>query len=115
MVPPGGGEQDYTLPFDLPSVPNAGDYISIMRTGSYGFENFIVRRTWWQLEYPKTADFQVEGQESIGKLKELWVECEFAYGPHDSENHKKGCDAYKKRHELHGKFQPIKSFDESMF
>ena len=50
FVPPGGGEADYYLEFELPGVPQLGDYISIARSGQQGTEDFIVRRTWWYLE-----------------------------------------------------------------
>ena len=29
FVPPGGGETDYAIEFDMPAIPRAGDYISI--------------------------------------------------------------------------------------
>ena len=31
FVPPGGGEANYSLDFDMPAVPRSGDYISIKR------------------------------------------------------------------------------------
>ena len=31
FVPPGGGEIDYALDFDLPAVPQPGDYITVTR------------------------------------------------------------------------------------
>jgi len=46
FVPPGGGEADYHLEFELPSVPPPGDYISIVRSAQRGTEDFVVRRTW---------------------------------------------------------------------
>ena len=82
IVPPGGGEAEYKLTFDLPAAPNAGDYISIMRTGAKepGFENFIVRRSWWTLEVADGPAIVVSGEEPIGKLHQLAVECEIARG-----------------------------------
>jgi hypothetical protein len=47
FVPAGGGEADYQLDFDLPSVPQPGDYVSIRRPDAQGTVDFIVRRTWW--------------------------------------------------------------------
>jgi hypothetical protein len=57
FVPPGGGEADYSLDFDLPAVPQPGDYVSIVRgdRNPAHYEDFIVRRTWWHLEYPDSA------------------------------------------------------------
>ena len=48
FVPPGGGETDYQLEFELPAPPQPGDYISVRRedTKDLGTEDFIVRRTW---------------------------------------------------------------------
>ena len=51
FVPPGGGETDYSLIIEMPTVPQTGDYISITRPGQQGAEDFIVKRTWWNLEY----------------------------------------------------------------
>jgi len=36
FVPSGGGEADYHLDFELPGVPQPGDYISIARSGQSG-------------------------------------------------------------------------------
>jgi hypothetical protein len=52
FVPPDGGEIDYSLDFDLPAVPHAGDYISIDLEGEDGTRDFIVRRTWWSIGHP---------------------------------------------------------------
>jgi hypothetical protein len=101
FVPPGGGETDYSIPFELPEIPRAGDYISIQRSNQAGTENFIVRRTWWNLEFDEAA--------KTGTCTEVWVECEFALSPFASENHKRACESYKiKKGEL-------KEFDESMY
>ncbi len=45
FVPPGGGEADYGLDFDLPGIPQPGDYISITREGEEGTgtEDFLER------------------------------------------------------------------------
>jgi hypothetical protein len=96
FVPPGGGEADYQLRFELPSVPQAGDYISIMRDGAGGTETFIVRRTIWDLTYPKTESFAAKDGEH-GTTKNIWVECEFARGFHMTENHKRACNSYEAR------------------
>jgi hypothetical protein len=55
FVPPGGGEADYSLQFDLPAVPQPGDYISVTRPGQEGYEDFIVRRARWVLSYPSSG------------------------------------------------------------
>jgi hypothetical protein len=33
FVPPEGGDVEYSLEFELPSVPQPGNYISIIRSG----------------------------------------------------------------------------------
>jgi hypothetical protein len=52
FVPPGGGEADYSLDFELPGIPQKGDYVSIKRPGQQGTIDFIARRSWWHLDYP---------------------------------------------------------------
>ena len=48
IVPPGGGEIDYKLPIEMPSVPQAGDHITIDRPGTPDqMEQLVVRKTWW--------------------------------------------------------------------
>ena len=101
FVPPGGGETDYTLPMEMPEIPRAGDYISVFRPEEQGTSDFIVKRTWWNVEFN-------EGAES-GSTKSIWVECEFAKGHASSESHKGCCESY------HVKTGTLLEFDESMF
>lgn len=102
FVLPGGGEADYSLEFELPSVPQPGDYISIMRPDEMGTADFRVRRTWWLLEHPTSAQTAgaIAGTQPVGKLRHplgLTVECEFAKGPHSSDSHQQTCETYKNR------------------
>lgn len=91
FVPPGGGEVDYGLHFELPEIPRPGDYITITRgSGSSESEDFIVRRTWWLLNYPDTPGIEAKPTDE-GRVKEIYVECEFAIGPFSSERHKKSA------------------------
>jgi hypothetical protein len=101
FVPPGGGETDYSLEFDLPALPRTGDYISIQRGGKTGAETFVVRRSWWNLT--------VDANGSNGALSELWIECEFAEWGLSSEDHKNAVGRYEQRT---GKKI---TFDESMY
>ena len=101
FVPPGGGEADHQMPFELPSIPQVGDYIAIMLEGKpeeaeLGYETFIVRRTIWELKYPKTGSSIVQAGEH-GVPGTIWVECEFARSGMMSESHKKNCDMYAGR------------------
>lgn len=94
FVPPGGGEADYQLQFELPAVPQAGDYISVLRDGASGAETFIVRRTIWQLSYPQSTSASAPEHEH-GKASTIWVECEFARGAYMTDAHKAACDSYE--------------------
>lgn len=103
FVPPGGGEADYSLDFDLPSVPQPGDYISVTRSEKVGTEDFIVRRVWWMLDYPHKGEVVISqvGKElppgPMGSVKQLAVECEFALGHYSTDDHKKACEGYKRK------------------
>lgn len=101
FVPPEGGEADYGLSIEMPEIPRAGDYLSIRRSGASGAENFIVKRTWWNLEFDESK--------SVGSTSEVWVECEFALSPYSSDSHKKACEMYRNRTGL------LKEFDDSMY
>ena len=101
FVPPGGGESDYSLPMEMPDIPRAGDYISVQREGHSGTENFIVKRTWWNLHFDEKT--------GAGATTEIWVECEFAMSPFSSESHKRSCEMYASRK---GK---LNEFDVSMY
>ena len=114
FVPPGGGEADYSLDFDMPAVPRPGDYISIRRPIKAASEfpgtcDFIVRRTWWSLDYPNNDLYQSEGEEVYGTTTNVIVECEFAIGPWSSEEHKRMVAMYEARGK--GKL----TFDSSCF
>jgi hypothetical protein len=113
FVPPGGGETDYTMDVDLPSVPQPGDYITVRDLDpdampSGGTRDFIVRRTWWHIQI-RTGD------DAIGRAAAIVLECEFARGLHSSEDHKRSCDIYEERHKLHGRYQPIKTFEATCY
>jgi hypothetical protein len=111
FVPPDGGEIDYSLDFELPAVPRPGDYITIARKGakSVGSEDFIVRRTWWYLEYPDEDSYHDKQSQVTGRTVDIGVECEFAHGAYSSDSHKRACDMYTSR----GK--SVKEFDNSAY
>jgi hypothetical protein len=93
FVPPGGGDAEYSLQFELPSVPQPGSYISITRPDQQGTEDFIVRRNLWHLEQPTTGAY---GEGETGTMTELGVECEFARGPYSSDEHRRTCDDFER-------------------
>lgn len=87
FVPPGGGETDYYLEFEMPSVPQAGDYISVLREGADGAETFIVKRTQWS--------FETSADGKNGKVSSICVECEFAEAGFSSSDHKRAVERYE--------------------
>lgn len=97
FVPPGGGETDYSLDFEVPELPREGDYICITRPGQTGNEDFIVRRVWWALE----TEAEPKGP---GKVTSIHVECEYAVSDFSSESHAKVA-----------KGSGAKSFDISLY
>lgn len=109
FVPPDGGEADYQLDFELPAIPQTGDYISVMRPGRDGTSDFIVRRTWWHLDYPNNELYGTAGNSAFGTVRSIVVECEFAEGSFSSEEHKRSLEMYKNRS---GK---LKEFDNSAY
>jgi hypothetical protein len=108
FVPPGGGEVDYGLTMDMPAVPRAGDYISVMREplpadrpDYLGAEDFLVRRVWWFCKFPDDGRMSHEaGKEPVGTC-EVNVECEFAVGPWSSPAHKRNAGTGKARAPAH--------------
>jgi hypothetical protein len=77
---------DYSLDFDLPAVPHAGDYVSIQRPDNpepYG-EDLIVQKVWWRLKHPETGSFR-SNRRRIGGLTEILIECAQAIGPYSSD------------------------------
>jgi hypothetical protein len=107
FVPPEGGDVEYSLQFELPSVPQPGSYISITRPDQMGTEDFIVRRNLWHLEHPTTGAYGEEGE--TGAMGELYVQCEFARGPYSSDEHRQTCDAFERGG------REVQDFDASAF
>jgi hypothetical protein len=99
IVPPGGGEADYSLQMSVPALPREGDYISVMRKrdgpvagGDIGSEDFIVRRVWWTFEFPDDGElYHVVGEAPVGSLSGIGIECEYAKGHYSCERHVKAC------------------------
>src|ERR1700738_632888 len=87
-VPPGGGEAEYSLDFEMPALPRAGDYISVLRPDQNGTEDFIVRRARWVFEFPKAPAVSV-GHGPVGKTTEVCIEGEFAESAYSSAEHKR--------------------------
>ena len=81
---PGSSKLDYSLEFDLPGLPAVGDYISVQRADvdSPLGEDLIVRRLWWRLKHPSpTTGGKLP---TVGKMTELFVECDRATGPYST-------------------------------
>lgn len=82
----GTRKPDYGLYFEIPELPKVGDYVSIQRpdnAGEWG-EDLIVRHIWWRLNHPETGG-AVTGNEKIGSVKEIYIECDKALGPWSSD------------------------------
>ena len=111
MVPPGGGEADYSLDFEMPSAPTAGDCICIRREDAEkpGYETFVVRKTWWFLEFPDSKPAHFGDQAPAGQTAQVMAECEFARGPYMTDEHKRAVESYEKR----GK--EVQAFDDSAY
>ena len=108
FVPPGGGDAEYSLQFELPSVPQPGNYISIIGPDQQvGSEDFIVRRSLWHLEHPTTGAYGEEGE--TGTMRGLYVQCEFARGPYSSDEHRRTCDGFERGG------REVQSFETSAF
>lgn len=101
VVPPGGGEAEYSLPFEVPEAPNEGDYISVKRPQTDGFEHFIVRRRRWMMEFPEAPPVETEDDYTVGETEKLYIEAEIAEGPVPSEGHERVLSRYEdaKEHE----------------
>lgn len=101
FVPPGGGEADYSLEMMVPALPREGDYISVLRSGvpatdpdHLGTEDFIVRRVWWNFDYPDNGKMShTAGEAPVGSVTQIGIECEFAIGAYSSKAHKNGAGA----------------------
>jgi hypothetical protein len=79
----GRPEPDYSLDFDLPEVPRAGDHVFVQRPGTpepYD-EQLIVQKVLWRLRHPDTGDFGSDPPK-LGGLIEIVVECSRAIGPY---------------------------------
>ncbi len=71
FVPPSGGEAEYSLAFDLPSIPRAGDYVLTTRPDNPAVtEDFIVKRTWWRLMHPASGTREEAGIRQAGSVRE---------------------------------------------
>ena len=106
-VPPGGGEAEYALEMESPAVPGVGDYVTVMRkyqgetpAGHFGTEDFIVRRVRWGFTWPDDGKlYSASGEEPVGQLDALVVECEMAIGAYSSPAHRRGAGREAQEHE----------------
>ena len=109
VVPPGGGEADYSIFIEMPGVPSAGDYVGATIPGQTGGISLLVKRVWWTVQAADDKPYSEAGKESYGTTEEVAVECYVAKGPYDSDEHKRTVAMYEAR----GK--PAPEFDASMY
>lgn len=99
VVPPGGGEAEYSLQMEVPALPREGDYVTVLRRREgpvarrdIGTEDFIVRRVWWAFDYPDDGRlFEYSDDRTVGSLNGIGIECELAKGHYSSEAHVRAC------------------------
>jgi hypothetical protein len=87
---------DYSLTFDAPAIPREGEYISIQRPDKMRplGEDMIVRKVWWRYFHPHAGAYQTEEDQKVGKLDEVYVECEPAIGPWSSDDWRKSFEGH---------------------
>ena len=107
VVPPGGGRYEYSIDFEMPAVPRAGEYITLARDkdlkGSPRDEDgaiaiyscFYVRQVWWDLRHP--GDGLTAKPDEIGSADMIAVEVEDARGPHMTASHRRACDVWEQK------------------
>jgi hypothetical protein len=89
FYPTGSDRWEYSLEFELPGVPNVGDYVSVQRTGQNGTEDFVVRGCWWELEHPTNQTGSPPNRQ--GSVQFLHVKCEAVLGPRSTPGHQDWC------------------------
>lgn len=108
IVPPGGGEAEYSLRMRVPALPREGDYLSVFRDregpvegADIGTEDFIVRRVWWAFRYPDDGLlYHDSGDAPVGEVSgTVSIECEMAKGPYSGERHVEACGPKAERFE----------------
>ncbi len=72
------------LEFDLPEIPRTGECVVLSRPGQAGSSSFIVRAVHWNLKHPDSNP----NAHGVGEAVMVTLECEFAIGPYDQEEHK---------------------------
>ena len=99
IVPPGGGEAEYSLPMLIPALPREGDYVSVIRNreppvarADIGSEDFIVRRVWWVFEVTDDGTlYYTVGAAPLGRVSSISIECEMAKGHYSCARHVRAC------------------------
>ena len=86
FVPMNGGEQDHFLVIKMESVPQVGDWVSILAEDEVGTNDFVVTQRHWQLR-PSKADPDPY----------LLVECEFARSSDSAASHVEAYEQYAKK------------------
>ena len=78
-------------------MPEIGSVISITREGEREpfSEDVVVRHVWYRLKHP-TRDGVTEGRQ-VGRVTEIFVECDIAEGPYASDHWRKTAEAARRQ------------------
>jgi hypothetical protein len=69
--------------------------------GHVGTEDFIVRRVRWAFTWPDDGElYHSDGEEPVGELASLVVECEMAIGPYSSTAHVRAAGRRARKYEV---------------
>ena len=78
------------MEFEMPSVPGTNDLVTVLHPDQEGQAWFVVRRIIWSLNHPGAVVPYRAEKHPVGAVAKAIVECEFAVGPYQSEEHKDG-------------------------
>ena len=76
------------MEFEMPNTPQAGDLVTVSHPDQEGETWLVVRRIIWVLDHPGGTTAHRIGEHPIGAVSKAILECEFAVGPYQSEEHK---------------------------
>ena len=90
-----GHKPNHFFHFEVESIPQVGDFITVLVDGDKGSEDFIVKRVRWFFNYPVTGMMEDAKNPTYGITKEIWLDCETVVSTYSNDEHKRlaGKDA----------------------